>query len=227
MDLTSLGAVGYRADGKPDALLVLAHGAGAGQQHPFMTAVAQGFAARRVDVVTFDFPYMRERRKIPDKASVLEKAFADVVAGARQWGDATRLFIGGKSMGGRMATHLGAAHLEGLAGIVVFGYPLHPPGKPEQLRVQHLPSIVAPVLIVQGERDVFGSPQELKPAIDTMTAKVTLHTVAKGDHSLAVAGRRRDEVLNDVLDVVVEWMRTEDRSPRTGDGGLKTKDHGP
>ena len=144
MDLTSLGAVGYRADGKPDALLVLAHGAGAGQQHPFMTAVAQGFAARGVDVVTFDFPYMRERRKIPDKAPVLEKAFADVVAAARQWSDATRFFIGGKSMGGRMATHLGAAHLEGLAGIVVFGYPLHPPGKPEQLRVQHLPSIAVP-----------------------------------------------------------------------------------
>ena len=100
---------------RPDALLVLAHGAGAGQQHPFMTAVAKGFAARGVDVVTFDFPYMRERRKIPDKAPVLEKAFADVVAAARQWSDAARFFIGGKSMGGRMATHLGAAHLDGLS----------------------------------------------------------------------------------------------------------------
>jgi predicted alpha/beta-hydrolase family hydrolase len=218
MDLTSLGAVGYRADGKADALLVLAHGAGAGQQHPFMTAVAKGFAARGVDVVTFDFPYMRERRKIPDKAPVLEKAFEEVIAAARQWSSATRLFIGGKSMGGRMATHLGAAHLDGLAGIIAFGYPLHPPGKPEQLRVQHLPSIEAPVLIVQGERDAFGSPKELKPAIDTMTAKVTLHIVAKGDHSLAVAGRRRDDVLDEVLDVAVAWIRTtEDRRPGTGD----------
>lgn len=207
MELTSLGAVGYRADGKPDVLLVLGHGAGAGQQHPFMTAVAKGFAARGVDVVTFDFPYMRERRKIPDKAPVLEKAFADAVVVARQWSSAARLFIGGKSMGGRMATHLGAAHLEGLAGIVVFGYPLHPPGKPEQLRVQHLPSIEAPVLIVQGERDAFGSPQELKRAIESMTAQVTLHTVAKGDHSLAVAGRRRDDILDEVLDVAVAWMR--------------------
>jgi len=207
MDLTSLGAVGYRADGKADALLVLAHGAGAGQQHPFMTAVAKGFAARGVDVVTFDFPYMRERRKIPDKAPVLEKAFEEVIAAARQWSGGTRLFIGGKSMGGRMATHLGAAPLDGLAGIIAFGYPLHPPGKPEQLRVQHLPSIEAPVLIVQGERDAFGSPKELKPAIDTMTAKVTLHVVAKGDHSLAVAGRRRDDVLDEVLDVAVSWIR--------------------
>jgi predicted alpha/beta-hydrolase family hydrolase len=207
MDLASLGAVGYRADGKPDALLVLAHGAGAGQQHPFMTAVAKGFAVRGVDVVTFDFPYMRERRKIPDKAPMLERAFKDAVAAARQWSGAARFFIGGKSMGGRMATHLGAAHLDGLAGIIVFGYPLHPPGKPEQLRVAHLPSIEVPVLIVQGERDAFGSPRELQPAIDTMTAKVTLHAVAKGDHSLAVTGRRRDETLNEVLDVAVSWIR--------------------
>jgi uncharacterized protein len=206
MELTSLGAVGYRADGKPGALLVLAHGAGAGQQHPFMTAVAKGFAARGVDVVTFDFPYMRERRKIPDKAPVLEKAFVEVVTAARQWSGATRCFIGGKSMGGRMATHLGAAQLDDLSGIVVFGYPLHPPGKPDQLRVAHLGSIKVPVLIVQGERDAFGTPRELKPAIETMTAKVTLHVVAKGDHSLSVTGRRRDEVLDEVIDVAVAWI---------------------
>jgi|KBSSwiStaDraftv2_1062776.scaffolds.fasta_scaffold98680_2 predicted alpha/beta-hydrolase family hydrolase len=218
MELTTVGAVGYKAQGSPDALLVLAHGAGAGQQHPFMTAVAKGFSARGVDVVTFDFPYMRERRKIPDKAPVLEKSFRDVVGVARQWSSAARCFIGGKSMGGRMATHLGAAHLDGLAGIIVFGYPLHPPGKPEQLRVQHLSSIEAPVLIVQGERDAFGSPQELKPAIETMSAQVTLHTVAKGDHSLAVTGRPRDEVLSEVLDVATDWMkRTRDQGPRTED----------
>jgi predicted alpha/beta-hydrolase family hydrolase len=211
MDLTSLGAVGYRADGKPGDLLVLAHGAGAGQQHPFMTAVAKGFAARGVEVVTFDFPYMRERRKIPDKAPVLERAFTEAVTAARQWSAATRCFIGGKSMGGRMATHLGAAHVGEVSGIVVFGYPLHPPGKPEQLRVAHLGSIVVPVLIVQGERDAFGTPQELKPAIETMTARVTLHVVPKGDHSLSVAGRARDDILAEVLDVAVEWMRTGDR----------------
>jgi uncharacterized protein len=223
MELTTVGAMGYKAQGSPDALLVLAHGAGAGQQHPFMTAVAKGFAARGVDVVTFDFPYMRERRKIPDKVPVLEKSFEGVVAVARKWSSAARFFIGGKSMGGRMATHLGASHLDGLAGIIVFGYPLHPPGRPEQRRVQHLPSIEAPVLIVQGERDAFGSPQELKPAIETMTANVTLHTVAKGDHSLAVAGRGRDEVLNEVLDVATEWMRTVDGRPRTGDRGPRTE----
>jgi predicted alpha/beta-hydrolase family hydrolase len=252
MDLTSLGAVGYRADnlrcsslvwGESDrdraektagptrdergqshrykrvpgvnALLVLAHGAGAGQQHPFMTTVANGFAARGIDVVTFDFPYVRERRKTPDRAPVLEKAFQDVVVAARQWSAAARFFIGGKSMGGRMATHLGAGQLAGLRGIIVFGYPLHPPGKPDQLRVEHLPSITAPVFIVQGERDTFGTPGELRPAVDSMKAAVELQIVPRGDHSLAVAGRRRDDVLNEVLDKATAWMRDLGSDPFT------------
>jgi uncharacterized protein len=208
MDLTSVGAIGYRADGKAEALLVLAHGAGAGQQHPFMTAMAKGLAACGIDVVTFDFPYMRDRRKVPDRAPVLEESFRGAIAVAQQWSRTPRFFIGGKSMGGRMATHLGAAHVDGLSGVVVFGYPLHPPGKPDQLRVQHLPSISVPVLIVQGERDTFGTPLELKRALDSMTAPAELHVVQKGDHSLAVPGRRREDVLEDVLEVVTIWMRT-------------------
>jgi uncharacterized protein len=214
MELKDVGAVGYKA-GTPAALLVLAHGAGAGQQHPFMTTMANGFAAREIDVVTFDFPYMRERRKVPDRAPVLEKAFLDVVTAARQWSNATRFFIGGKSMGGRMATHLGAAHLADLSGIVVFGYPLHPPGKPSQLRVEHLPSITASVLIVQGERDTFGTPSELKPALESMKAAVDLYIVAGGDHSLTVAGRRREDVLGEVLDKAVAWMRGVGSDPFT------------
>ena len=206
MDLTTVGAIGYEAAASPFALFVFAHGAGAGQGHPFIKAVANGLAHRGIDVVTFDFPFMRERRKVPDRAPVLEKAFAEAIAGARAWSKATRLFIGGKSMGGRMATHLGAAGLDDLSGIVVFGYPLHPPGKPNQLRVEHLPSIKAPVLIVQGERDTFGTPRELKPAIDSMKSQVELHVVPKGDHSLAVSGRARDDVLGEVLDGAVAWM---------------------
>jgi predicted alpha/beta-hydrolase family hydrolase len=120
-----------------------------------------------------------------------------------------------ESMGGRMATHLGAAHLADLGGIVVFGYPLHPPGKPSQLRVEHLPAIAAPVLIVQGERDAFGTPAELKPALESMKAPVDLHIVPRGDHSLAVAGRRRDDVLGDVLDRAVAWMRGVGSDPFT------------
>jgi predicted alpha/beta-hydrolase family hydrolase len=153
------------------ALLVLAHGAGAGERHPFMTKVSQGLAERGIDVVTFEFPYLQQKRSVPDKAPVLEAAFRDAIRDARRLVTADhRVFAGGKSMGGRIATHLAAQQIGDLRGVVALGYPLHPPGKPEQLRVAHLPSIRIPILIVQGERDAFGTPDELKPHVDTMRA---------------------------------------------------------
>ena len=205
-DLSRLGATTYPAAEAPESVLVLAHGAGAGQKHPFMTATARGLAARGVDVVTFDFPYVARGRRVPDRAPVLEQSFHQVLACARTWSRAGRLFIGGKSMGGRMATHLGAQRLEGLEGIVVLGYPLHPPGKPDQLRVAHLPEITARVLIVQGERDPFGTPAELEAVMPTMRAQVTLHVVEGGDHSLAVKGQRGGGVHEAVLDVISRWI---------------------
>lgn len=207
MDLTELPAVTYPAEGKPSALLILAHGAGAGQKHPFMVTSASGLAARGIDVVTFDFPYMAAKRGAPDRPPVLERAFREVVSAARSWSRATRLFIGGKSMGGRMATHLGAEGLEGLQGIVVLGYPLHPPGKADQLRVAHLPAITAPLLIVQGERDVFGSPAELAPHVAAMQADVTVHPVHGGDHSLVPRSAKGKGVHEEILDVIAAWMQ--------------------
>jgi predicted alpha/beta-hydrolase family hydrolase len=198
----------YLSDARSETLLVLAHGAGAGQQHPFMVAIARGLAARGIGVVTFDFPYMHERRKVPDRAPVLESCFRTVIETVREWDPerSRRLFIGGKSMGGRIATHLAAQDLDDVQGTMALGYPLHPPGRPEQLRISHLPSISSPVLIVQGERDAFGSPAELEPVIETMTAKVQLHVIRGGDHSLTVRGRPRDEVYAEVLDVAAGWM---------------------
>jgi uncharacterized protein len=204
--LDRLGAIGYPAEGGADAVLVLAHGAGAGQKHPFMVATANGLAARSISVVTFDFPYMRERRHVPDKAPVLEGAFREAIEAASEWSGETRVFIGGKSMGGRMATHLGAQGLDDLRGIVALGYPLHPPGRPDKPRTEHLSSIRVPVLIVQGERDTFGTPDELRPAIATMKAKVTLHVVKGGDHSLTVRGRRKEDAFTEVLDRVTGWI---------------------
>jgi len=204
--LDELGAVTYAAEGGAAAVLVLAHGAGAGQKHPFMTATAKGLAARGISVVTFDFPYMRARKHVPDKAPVLEAAFREVIDATREWGKTKDVFIGGKSMGGRMATHLGAQGLDGLRGIVALGYPLHPPGRPDKPRTEHLPSIRVPVLIVQGERDSFGTPDELKPVIATMKTKVTLHVVAGGDHSLTVRGKKKDDAFQDVLKVVADWV---------------------
>ncbi|HUE89253.1 MAG TPA: alpha/beta fold hydrolase [Vicinamibacterales bacterium] len=189
------------------ALLVLAHGAGAGQSHPFMVRYAQGLAERGLDIVTFDFPYMEAGRRAPDRAPVLEEAFRRVVAaaGARPQLNARRLFIGGKSMGGRMATHVAAApdlwpeHAPPLAGVVVFGYPLNPPGgasKRSPDRVSHLARIAVPVLIVQGTRDTFGGPDAIRAAMP----HAIVHDVAGGDHSPAA---RYDQA---VLDGVAAFV---------------------
>jgi predicted alpha/beta-hydrolase family hydrolase len=198
----------YEASEPGGVLLVLAHGAGAGQRHPFMVGVATGLASRGIDVVTFDFPYMQARHPVPDKAPVLEASFREAIdaARARPGLASHRLFIGGKSMGGRMATHLASQRLEPLSGVVVFGYPLHPPGRPDKPRVEHLPAITVPVLILQGERDTFGTPEELEAPLRTMRAKVTLHAVAGADHSLAVRGRNREAVFESVLTAAAEWM---------------------
>ncbi len=206
--LTHLGARGYNAPAPATCVLVLAHGAGAGQGHPFMVAAARGLAARGIDVVTFDFPYMAERRRIPDRAPVLEARFREAIDAARTWSGARCLCIGGKSMGGRMATHLGAQGIEHLDGIVVLGYPLHPPGKPQQLRISHLPAITAPVLIVQGERDVFGTAEELTPVVETMPARVTLHVVPGADHSLWTKGHTRGAIDDSILDLIARWVES-------------------
>jgi len=189
--------------------LILAHGAGAGRTHPFMVACARGLTARGIDVITFDFPYMQQRRSVPDKAPVLEQCFREVIDDARRSDPGGTIFIGGKSMGGRIATHLAAQGVEGVAGVVALGYPLHPPGKPGQLRDAHLPDIRLPVLIVQGERDTFGTPDELKPVLARMTADVVLHVVPRADHSLARG--RGPQNYDDVLDVIGSWMSTKVR----------------
>src|SRR5262245_287449 len=170
----------YRAEApKPlRTSFVFAHGAGAGQSHPFMVRYARGLAERGLDVVTFNFAYMEAGRKSPDRAPVLEETFRRVIvaAAAHRHVTARRLLIGGKSMGGRMATHLAAAReswpdkAPPLDGVVVFGYPLNPPGGPSRVspdRVSHLVRIAVPTLIVQGTRDSFGGPDDIMQAVKT------------------------------------------------------------
>ena len=196
------------------SVLVLAHGAGAGQQHPFMVAFARGLADAGIDVVTFNFPYTEQGRRVPDKAPVLEHCFRCVVETVRAQPalGGHGLFIGGKSMGGRMATHLAAQGFEGVQGLVLLGYPLHPPGQPQRSRSVHLPSITAPVLIVQGECDTFGTPAELAPVIETMQAAVTLQVVSGGDHSLAVRRGPREEAYQPVITAIAVWIRERTQS---------------
>jgi len=206
MELTQLGAHTYPAEDAARALFVFAHGAGAGQHHPFMAGVSKALAGRGIDVVTFDFPYKRLQKSAPDRPPVLEQSFREVVAAARRWSQADRLFIGGKSMGGRIATHLAAQGLESLSGVVCFGYPLHPPGKPQQLRIEHLPSIEVPMLVIQGERDTFGTPDELRPHLDAMKAEVHLHVIPRGDHSLTVRSRPAAETYIELAEIAASFI---------------------
>jgi predicted alpha/beta-hydrolase family hydrolase len=196
------------------ATLVLAHGAGAGQASRFMVNFAEGLAARGVDVLTFNFLYIEQKRKVPDRPAMLEACYRAVIAAARAHAPfaAHKVFIGGKSMGGRIASQLAGASdatAAALSGLVLLGYPLHPPGKPEQLRVAHLPNIRVPVLVVQGERDPFGSPHELRPHFAKVAGAVQINVIERGDHSLAPAkggARSMDQVHSEIQDVVAAWI---------------------
>ena len=152
----------YRATPPRDRTLVLAHGAGAGQEHPFMVGFAEALAARGIDVVTFDFLYVAAGRRAPDRNDKLEACWrAALELGRAEWSGRVP-FIGGKSMGGRIASQLAAAG-DACAGLVCLGYPLHPPKQPEKLRTAHLPKLAGvATLVLQGKRDPFGTPEELR-----------------------------------------------------------------
>ena len=192
--------------------LILGHGAGAPQSSGFMVGFAEALARRGADTVTFNFPYMEERRRLPDRAETLEACFRDVIDAVRAHGDLEtgRLVIGGKSLGGRMASHVAAAGFAGLAGLVFLGYPLHPPGRPEQLRSRHLARIQEPMLFVQGTRDAFGTPEELAPILASLGLRASLHVVEGGDHSFAVPKRgpvSQPEIYAGIQDEIARWLR--------------------
>lgn len=202
----------YRPRSSPIATLVLAHGAGANQEHPFMVCVATGLAHEGVLVVTFDFPYTEAGRKLPDRPDVLQACMraviADVCTRGRKGTTLPPLFIGGKSLGARMASHLAADGEPCVAGLVCLGYPLHPPGKPEKLRVEHLSRIQVPVLFVQGSRDPFGGAVELGAHTGAIEGEVTIVAIEGGDHSFHVPKRVADAgvVMHRVTGEIVRWM---------------------
>ena len=206
----------YRAAGsrRDRATLVLAHGAGAGQSSGFMMRFARALAARGLDVVTFDFLYMQARKRVPDSNALLEATWRRAIVAASEVTDTagTRLFIGGKSMGGRIASQV-AARPEQLparvAGLVFLGYPLHPPGQPGRRRDAHLHSVDAPMLFVQGERDAFGTADEMGSLVPALP-HASLYVVAGANHSLEVPRRAepsQERVFTVVQDRIVEWIR--------------------
>jgi hypothetical protein len=192
--------------------LVLAHGAGGGQQSSFMVRAARELAARGVAVATFDFPYMAAGRSVADKGPVLETAWRNAIdeARARPEFASLPLFIGGKSMGGRIASQVAAAGVERVCGLICFGYPLHPPGRPEQRRDAHLPSIREPILFVQGARDQFGTSEDIRLLLPQLF-RAELVEIADGDHSFKtrqkVTGRKPDAGLVDAFDAAAAFVR--------------------
>lgn len=191
-------------------MLVFAPGAGAGEGHPWMRKTAQGLADRGVTVVTFDFPYRIAGRRLPDRGPVLEAAYrAAWKEAAAACPPGTVMCIGGKSMGGRIATQVAAAGdlTPAPAKVVCFGYPLHPPGRPAQRRDQHLPKIAVPILFMHGSRDPFGSPEEMAELVGWLP-RATLSEVEGGDHSLAVPARQdpKGQSFELALDRAARWV---------------------
>jgi predicted alpha/beta-hydrolase family hydrolase len=197
-------------DGPRDSALtvVLAHGAGAPMDSPFMDTVAEGLAREGIRVVRFEFPYMKARRTggkrgAPDREPALIEAWREVIA---RLGGGARLVIGGKSLGGRIASMV--ADEAGVCGLVCLGYPFHPPGQPARLRVKHLETLRTPALIVQGTRDTFGRREEVEQY--KLSRQIRIAWVEDGDHSLtprARSGRTEAQNLAAAVAVVSDFVK--------------------
>ncbi|MCM3901393.1 MAG: alpha/beta fold hydrolase, partial [Pyrinomonadaceae bacterium] len=198
-DRDSVTAMLYAAPRKDRAgiTILLGHGAGSDQTSPFMRLFASGLAERGLDALTFNFLYMEQGRRVPDPKPKLEACYRAVIDAALKLKKlkGNRLVVGGKSMGGRIASQVAAGDdstltagqaSAQLAGLVFLGYPLHPPGNPEKMRDAHLKSIRAPMLFIQGSRDAFGLPEELRTVIKRDRLPATLPVIDGGDHSFTV-----------------------------------------
>ena len=216
-DRDSVTALLYAAPQKSrvGVTIILGHGAGANQLHPFMRLFASGLAARGLDALTFNFIYMEHGRRVPDPKAKLEACYRAVIEAAREHKKlkGNRLVIGGKSMGGRIASQVAANEGGGdkITALVFLGYPLHPPGKPDQLRDAHLKDIPAPMLFIQGSRDAFGTEHELRAVIKRLHLPATLLAIEGGDHSLKVpkrAGIPQEQIYESTMDEISGWVRS-------------------
>jgi len=194
---------------RPDALYVLAHGAGAGMRHAFMETMAARLAARGVATLRYQFPYVENgARRIDPEPLLLDTVRAAVAMGREAAGGVT-LIAGGKSMGGRMSSRAAAASpLEGVAGLAFLGFPLHPAGQPGISRAEHLAKVSVPLLFLQGTRDTLAELPLLRPVVDKLGARATLHIVEHADHMFHVlkkSGRTDEQVLDELADTVAAW----------------------
>ena len=189
------------------ATVVVAHGAGAGMGHPFLTGFTGALNERGLATMRFNFPYIEAGKKFPDRPPVAIATWNAAMAAARKQSAGRPVFAAGKSFGGRMASMAVAEGME-TAGLVFLGYPLHAPGKPEKLRDGHLYGLEAPMLFLQGTRDPFALPGELEPVVERIGSHAALKWFEGGDHSFKVArSKRTPEQDGAVLaDAVVEFV---------------------
>ena len=192
------------------ALLVLAHGAGAGMKHPFMAAVAAGLAERGVATLRYQFPYMERGSKRPDSPKVAQGAVRAAVLEAARLAPGLPLFAGGKSFGGRMTSQAQVeSPLPGVRGIAFLGFPLHAPGKASDERGEHLSRVQVPMLFLQGSRDDFADIALLGQLVERLGARALLKIFADADHSFHVparSGRTDAEVREELLGALAGWM---------------------
>jgi len=213
-DETVSAVIAYPDDFTPATAtaVILAHGAGSDMNAPFLCAVHEGLAARGYVTVRFNFPYKERGGRAPDRAPVLEACFARVIEAIRADPSiaAPRIVIGGKSLGGRMASHLGANGAD-VAGLIFLGYPLHPAGQLQKLRVAHLDRIHQPMLFFAGTRDALSKLDLLKTTIAGLPAPVTLHVIEGGDHSFNLPKsmhRAAADVRDEIIAASADWLTT-------------------
>ena len=194
------------------ACYVFAHGAGAGMAHPFMAQVSAGLAERGVASLRYQFPYMERRARRPDPPALAQATVRAATAEAARRLPGFALVAGGKSFGGRMTSQAqSTAPLPGVRGLAFLGFPLHPTGKPSEERARHLFDVRVPMLFLQGSRDALADLALLRPVIDRLGERASLHVFEEADHSFHVpvrSGRRDADVRRDLLDALAAWILT-------------------
>jgi len=187
-----------------ETAIILAHGAGQGMNSPFMSYFHGELAKHGFHSVKFNFEYMDAQRRVPDPQPKLQARYRSVIENVITEHRPKRLIIGGKSMGGRVASYV-AADIPEVRGLIFLGYPLHPPGKPDQLRDQHLYGLHVPMLFISGTKDTFAEPALLAPVVGKIGANATLEWIEGGDHSLK-RKRGDTESLAIALDAIIRWI---------------------
>jgi uncharacterized protein len=194
---------------EPKSVLVLAHGAGAGMNHPFLQKLSEALLGVGVATLRYQFPYMEQRRRVPDSPAILTATVTAAVRIATKAASGLPLFAGGKSMGGRMTSQAAAQSPQpGVAGLVFFGFPLHPPNRPATKRGDHLSNVTVPMLFLQGTRDTLADLKLLRPICAKLGRLATLHVIEGADHSFHVlksSGRDDAAVLQELAETTAFW----------------------